>query len=1064
MSDQDLTRELAYYKRQLDELAAARVSTEHRQWVLQAQLRQRTQGFALLSRLAQAVGGQTDLGVMLRVSALEINGMLGMDRTCILVPAPHGEAPGTFVPAYFAGLSEAEAEALSQRRVALPGLATSRDLLLAWQASERTPLCDALRGLFALSTFVCVPVQGQDAPLAVIVSGRLVESAVYSPALDEGDADTFRAIAGVLAAAVQNVRLGMLEQSQRLKSEFFANASHELRTPLTIALGPLSQVLSGRWGKLPEPVRERLEVVERNQKRLLSHVNEILELARLNAGAAELSVAPIGCFNALVEECAQHFRAAAELRGIELGFDLDPALEGLPLLADKPKLERVLFNLLSNALKFTDGGRVDVTTRRAGGLLELVVTDTGIGLSPDELPGLFQRFARIESKGAAPRAGTGIGLSLVKEIAALHGGSVTVESARGRGSRFAVTLPLHRAEHGAAPQPAPSSARGSDVGRALAPLRDDVAEHNRTAEAEFDAMKPVALCIDDDADLRAYLRDVLAADYNVFVAADGADGLTRARRYLPDVIVCDQIMPRMSGLDLLRALHAEPELATIPFIFLTAHRERDSRIDRLIEGADDYLTKPFDEFELRARALNLVRSRARERELGRANRRLELRVREQMAELVNSGEIKRFLPRAVLDTLSRGALEPGRTADERHVTVLVVEVSGWAAGGVQLARLGSTLDEYLGSAAAIAATHGGTIDSLAGGRVSIVFGAPEASRPEQSAWAAVQAAFELHRKLLELGAAARRRGLPSAFKSRAAIAAGSCLVGALGGDTLRAYTAVGAAVDEAFALLGLASPGGIAASRELAQLLGNKVRTSPLRARSAGFESPGVELFDLLEPVPSERPLPLTISSTPPPPSSGRMLRREGDYWTIAYGGALFRLRDAKGLEYLARLLERPGSELHVLDLVSWPSASDGSEASLSVVSDSDAGPVLDGAAKSAYRTRLRELDEELAEATRAGDAQRAARAQEEIHALASQLAQAVGLGGRDRRAASASERARINVTRALKAVVDKVASSHPDLARHLRAALKTGVFCSYSPQPGVPDAWTVGRDESVLP
>jgi signal transduction histidine kinase/CheY-like chemotaxis protein len=1062
MSDSDLARELAYYKRQLDELAAARVATEHRQYVLQAQLRQKNQGFSLLTKLAQAVSGQTDLGLMLRVSVLEINGMLGMDRTCVLIPA---EGDAAYTPLYFAGFPEPRALALAEQRVTLPGLVTSKDLVLAWQASERTPLIDELRGLFELSSFVCVPVQGPGAPIAIIVSGRTVENAIYSPPLDECDADTFRAIAGVLASAVQNARVGMLEQAQRLKSEFFANASHELRTPLTIALGPLSQVLSGRWGELPEPVRSRLEVVERNQKRLLSHVNEILELARLNAGAAELSASAISSFNALVKDCTQHFRTAAELRGIELGLDLDPALDSVTLLVDAPKIERVLFNLLSNALKFTDGGRVDVSTQLAGRNLELVVTDTGIGLSQDELPRLFQRFGRIE-RGARP-PGTGIGLSLVKEIAELHGGSVTVESAKGKGSRFAVTLPLMRASHGDAPPvAAPSTSRGSEVGRAFAPLRDDVAEFNRKAEAEFDALKPVALCIDDDADLRAYLRDVLASDYNVFVAADGADGLTRARRYLPDVIVCDQAMPRMSGLDLLRALRAEPELASIPFVFLTAQQERDSRIDRLIEGADDYITKPFDEFELRARALNLVKARRRERELGKANRQLELRVREQMAELVQSGEIKRFLPRAVLDTLSRGGLEQGRAPDERHVTVLVIEVSGWAGGGGQLARLGGVLDEYLASAAVIAAAHGGTIDSLAGGRVSILFGAPEPSTPEQSSWAAVQAAFDLRRKLLELGAAARRRGLPGEWRSRAGIASGPCLVGALGGESLRAYTAVGGPVDEAFALEALASPGGIAASRELAQLVAGKVRVAPLRARHAAVESPGVELSELFESTPSERPAaPPTPSSLPPPVAgSGRMLRREGDYWTIAYAGSLFRLRDAKGLEYLARLLERPGSELHVLDLVSMPGGGEaGADAGLSIASDSDAGPLLDESAKAAYRARLRELDEELADATRAGDAQAAARAEEEIHALAGQLAQAVGLGGRDRRAASASERARINVTRALKAVIDKVATSHPDLARHLRASLKTGVFCSYSPHPGVPDDWTVGRDEAVV-
>jgi hypothetical protein len=180
-----------------------------------------------------------------------------------------------------------------------------------------------------------------------------------------------------------------------------------------------------------------------------------------------------------------------------------------------------------------------------------------------------------------------------------------------------------------------------------------------------------------------------------------------------------------------------------------------------------------------------------------------------------------------------------------------------------------------------------------------------------------------------------------------------------------------------------------------------------------------------------------------------RVLRREGDYWTLAYDGVLLRLRDAKGLRYLAQLVERPGTELHVLELVGTPQpngARDARHACLSLRTDLDTGPLLDAAARASYRARLRELDEELACAARSADTMRSARAEEEIQMLGEQLAAAVGLGGRNRRGGSLAERARINVTRSLKSAIVKVGASHPPLARHLRTSLKTGTFCSYNP------------------
>jgi len=1052
MGDENLRRELEYYKRHLDELAAARVTTEHRQWMLQAQLRQKKQGFLLLSRLSQTVGAQTDLAAMFRVTALAINAVLGMDRTLVFVPQEGGRG---YRAAHFAGLAE------DSYSFAFTELRAASDLLLVRRSTTETPTIASLRERFGLASFVCLPVAGPDGPVGIILSGRLREDATFCPPLDEGDADTFRAIAGVLAAAVQNTRLSRLEQTQRLKAELYTNVSHELRTPLTLTLGPLAQVLAGRWGALPEPVSERLRVVERNQTRLLTLVNEILDLARLQAGAAELDAAPIASLNALVHDCVAHFRPAAEVRGIEVRLRLDPALDPggrTTLHADRERLERLLFNLLSNALKFTGAGHVEVSTRRLADAVELAVSDTGIGLSSEDIARLYTRFGRVAPAQAARAPSSGLGLALVKEIATLHGGQVSVESEPGKGARFVVTLPLGQPsarahEHAGAARPDPAVA-------ASAPAPDPrvlVDAHNREAEAGFDATRAIVLCVEDDADLRAYVRDVLGADFNVFVAADGADGLELARRYVPDLVVADQMMPRMSGPELLAALRADAELAAIPVAFLTARHDRQGRLASLGAGADDYITKPFDEDELRARVRNLVLARARERQLAEANRRLELRVREQMAELVHTGEIKRFLPRSVVATLERGALARGSDLDQRAITVLVADVVGWTPAGDRLSpqQLSGVLDDYLGAVATIAAAHGGTIDSLAGGRVSVLFGAPEPAAPEVSAWSAVKAAFELRARLLELAAGARRRGLDNAWRIRVGVASGMCLVGALGGELLRTYTAVGPAVAQAAALEASAAPGSIVCSSATWTMIQERVAVRALA-------HDGYELTELPVRGPARAPEPSAAAAASLAPalpvaasrsevgaeaSASRAFRREGDYWTIAYGGSIFRLRDAKGLEYLAHLLARPGTEVHVLDLVA-PLRDQGA--------CNDAGAILDATAKAAYRNRLRELDDELEEARRFGDGGRVARAEEEVYVLARQLSAAVGLGGRDRKAASLSERARINVTRAIKSSIERIAHSSSELARHLGASVRTGTFCSYSPHPGVPDSWDV--------
>ncbi|MEW6587146.1 MAG: response regulator, partial [Nitrospirota bacterium] len=443
----------------------------------------------------------------------------------------------------------------------------------------------------------------------------------------------------------------------RLKTEFFANISHEFRTPITLTLGPIEQMLKGRQGIISDPIREELVIMERNQERLLRLVNQILDLTKLEAGSMGLKAAPMPDMNQFVRERLENFCSLAEKRGLQLIASLDPQVYGAELYIDREMFDKLLLNLLSNALKFTKEGYVEISTGIHEGVFCLVVKDTGIGIKKHQLAYVFDRFRQADGNEGAEQAGTGIGLALVKEITKLHGGEVRVQSEYGEGSLFEVLIPLGK-EHldpVSVVEVAGESLKTFAGSKKLLFIdetgldQEDAEQDNQEAEASFDPNKPTVLYVEDNQDLRNHLRSLLSPHYNVFLGIDGHDGLEKAIKYTPDLILSDQMMPHMSGRGLLRMLRMDPQLSSTPVIFLTALSETESRVAALDAGADDYLSKPFDESELLARVRNLLRARAQEKELAELNRRLEVRIEEQMAELVRSGELRRFLPQTVVE-------------------------------------------------------------------------------------------------------------------------------------------------------------------------------------------------------------------------------------------------------------------------------------------------------------------------------------------------------------------------------------------------------------------------------
>lgn len=416
-------------------------------------------------------------------------------------------------------------------------------------------------------------------------------------------------IASARAYAEERRRAEALAELDRAKTAFFSNVSHEFRTPLTLMLGPLEDALAS-----PERRLEGLEVaiVHRNARRLLRLVNSLLAFSRAEAGRNDAAFEPTD-LAATTADLASLFRSAVEKAGLALRVDCPPLPE--PVHVDREMWEKVVLNLLSNALKFTLAGEIHVGLRDDGGAAELTVRDTGCGIPAPDLPRMFERFHRVKGATARTHEGTGIGLALVKELVTLHGGTVTVASEQGRGTTFRVRLPYGTAH---LPSERLAAARPAVAADSHGFLEE--AEQWRQVDAEpVMAAAPSServLVVDDNADMRRYLVQLLQPHWRVEAVADGEAALAAVGRELPDLVVTDVMMPRLDGVGLLQRLRAAPETRELPIILLSARAGEEARVGGIEAGADDYVLKPFTARELLARvrthlALAHVRRQAR---------------------------------------------------------------------------------------------------------------------------------------------------------------------------------------------------------------------------------------------------------------------------------------------------------------------------------------------------------------------------------------------------------------------------------------------------------------------
>jgi len=441
------------------------------------------------------------------------------------------------------------------------------------------------------------------------------------------------AIARARAYQEERRRAEALAEIDLAKTAFFSDVSHEFRTPLNLMLGPLDEA-SAHPGT-PEAVRSQVDLARHNALRLLKLVNTLLDFARIEAGRVQAAYEPTD-LSALTRDLASAFRSAMQRVGLVLVVECEEL--GEPVYVDREMWEKIVLNLLSNALKFTLEGKVSVGLRRRGERAALEVADTGVGVPAQELPRLFERFHRVAGTAGRTQEGSGIGLALVHELVKLHGGTIEVASEVGTGTTFQVLIPLGAAhlpgERIQAPRSQASTAVGAQgfVQKALRWTAETI-ENPPSVRALGGRPRPPLdprflrtagariLLADDNADMRGYVRDLLSQAYAVEAVADGEAALAAARRQRPDLILADIMMPRLEGLGLLKVVRDEAALREIPVILLSARAGEEARLEGLDAGADDYLVKPFAARELLARVgalLELTRMRRESKQRFRA--------------------------------------------------------------------------------------------------------------------------------------------------------------------------------------------------------------------------------------------------------------------------------------------------------------------------------------------------------------------------------------------------------------------------------------------------------------
>ncbi|MEC4983684.1 MAG: response regulator [Oscillatoria sp. PMC 1068.18] len=679
----------------------------------------------------------------------------------------------------------------------------------------------------------------------LIVDGKIIGSISLrqnnrSRRWSNADIDLAQAVASQAAIAVQQSRLYQKTRSlaerllelDRQKTEFFQNVSHEFRTPLTLMLGPLEAAANNPQGMSPA----QAAIALRNCRRLLRLVNQLLDLQRLDAGRMQASFRPCNLLE-FTEQIVETFRPYCQKKGL----NLQSHLQSCPrVYLDVEKFDKVLYNLLSNAMKFTEtGGTISISLEPAGDHIRLQVKDTGIGISPSQIPHLFDRFRQAEGSINRSYEGSGLGLALVQELVHLHGGQVSVESLPGKGSTFTVWLQTGTAhlpldmvlEVNTEVQAARATVELADLETELLDLETSTEDEEINDEDNLvNENAALILVVDDNPDLRTYVGGILReAGYRVCTAKNGAHGFEVTRDRRPQLIITDLMMPVVSGLELIASIRAEENVKGTPIILLTAKADETSRISGTEQGADAYLSKPFNDRELLAEVRNLL-----------ALKENEQKVR-QLNEYLTEAVLKRFLPRDLVKAAATGKLELDLRPEPRLVTILFSDIVGFTqlSNTLRARRIAQLLNEYLEAMSEAVFVNGGTVDKFMGDAIIALFGAPEELPAHEQIRRAIASARAMYSSLEKLNQRWQEQGIvggegkPPWVQFRCGIHQGSAVVGMFGSEGRADYTAIGPAVNIAARLQEATDPDNILVSATVADYLADReiTKCTPLKLK-----------------------------------------------------------------------------------------------------------------------------------------------------------------------------------------------------------------------------------------
>jgi signal transduction histidine kinase/class 3 adenylate cyclase len=589
-----------------------------------------------------------------------------------------------------------------------------------------------------------------------------------------------------------------LQELDYHKTLFFQNISHEIRTPLTLIMNPLEQALAEQRDNY------FVDTAYKNTKRLYRLVNQLLDFQKHSIGGEGLALKPLE-LTAFLSSCSEYIRLTCQSK--EINFVTDIPAEPVFATVHLDSLEKIVFNFLSNALKFTPPqGSITLGLMVHEGRARIRVTDTGPGIAPDQKDRIFQVFTQLDNSTTREHEGTGIGLALVRELAAKLGGFVGVDSEFGAGSTFWFDLPA--TEEPTEEQTTADLSHYQPKQWYFADIESEPLETEPDLALVRGEGEQI-LIIDDLHSMRTLItRSISKRNYRIVTARNGLEGLELTRNQKPDLIITDWMMPKMSGPQFIEELQKDGALSRIPVILLTAKSDDESRQIGTSKGASAYLGKPFNELELLSLVENLLKLKREEKKVAELNRHLTENI------------LKRFLPQAMVNAIVEGRKTLEDSPKSATVTVLFSDLCEFTKLSEEMKppQLAEVLNQYLGRMAQIIFKHGGMVDKFIGDAVMAIFGAPEPMEPSEQAQHAVAAALEMQEALDALNQEWAARQLPP-IAMRIGLHIGTVTVGAFGSSERTDYTVIGPAVNLASRIETVAEPGTIYISTALREHL-----------------------------------------------------------------------------------------------------------------------------------------------------------------------------------------------------------------------------------------------------